>query len=68
MHVHDFNYSSQIWESVINFNILELIEFNKKYSFYTIQLMQEKHETERVAFGDDENWFLNTEKKKLDEI
>lgn len=28
MHVHDFNYSSQIWESVINFNILELIEFN----------------------------------------
>lgn len=42
MHVHDFNYSSQIWESVINFNILELIEFNKKYSFYTIQLIQKK--------------------------
>lgn len=63
MHVHDFNYSSQIWESVINFNILELIEFNKKYSFYTIQLIQKKHETERVTFGDDENWFLNTEKK-----
>lgn len=69
MHVHDFNYSSQIWESVINFNILELIEFNKKYSFYTIQLIQKKkHETERVTFGDDENWFLNTEKKKLDDI
>lgn len=63
MHVHDFNYSSQIWESVINFNILELIEFNKKYSFYTIQLIQKKHETERVTFGDNENWFLNTEKK-----
>lgn len=51
------------FESVINFNILELIEFNKKYSFYTIQLIQKKHET-----GRDENWFLNTEKKKLDEI
>lgn len=64
MHVHDFNYSSQIWESVINFNILELIEFNKKYSFYKIQLIQKKPwNGERVTFGDDENWFLNTEKK-----
>lgn len=40
---------------MINFNILELIEFNKKYSFYTIQLIKKKHETERVTFGDDEN-------------
>lgn len=68
MHVHDFNYSSQIWESVINFNILELIEFNINILFLYNPINTKKHETERVTFGDDENWFLNTEKKKLDEI
>lgn len=69
MHVHDFNYSSQIWESVINFNILELIEFNKNILFlYNPINTKKKHETERVTFGDNENWFLNTEKKKLDDI